>query len=460
MLDQTRSIVETFFARIEPMKDVYKQDSFAYFAVKKENRFFLVQGTLFLNVKEPSIPIDSFVSENVRAGHFYLSETGITREVLVERLLSGQIETPNGPLEFASSISGYGAAFQPFHELGLSTQSRITHLTIFGEQSFHHLGNTAELDWELRASPTPYDGLRDLLNEYEPGVLTNVSKVELAAFSPALIDLSSSVEGERATLNVSVAASAARESLSVGIRILEKGKIVSRRIIDASRLTWQFHDAFHIGTLDIPVPKAAVVHAIAIYNGVAQQHYYFGDPKSFQNPRRSIYEAFDPQLALMTDIFLKAQVQREQRNFEAMVGWLFWMLGFAPISIGQTPRSSDAPDIIMCTPEGHIAVVECTVGLLKEDHKLPTLHDRTQAVLRKLSESNWNAIRVLPIIVTAKSIEDIRPELQSAKSQGAYVIAREALVSLVQRTLLPMGADQFYSDAEVEVSAKNEQRGL
>jgi hypothetical protein len=88
-----------------------------------------------------------------------------------------------------------------------------------------------------------------------------------------------------------------------------------------------------------------------------------------------------------------------------------WLLGFSVAQLGGTPRTQDAADIIATTPNGHFAVIECTTGLLKADNKLPLLHDRAQAVRRALESSAHNQLRVLPVIVTTKSREEIKPDL-------------------------------------------------
>ena len=181
---------------------------------------------------------------------------------------------------------------------------------------------------------------------------------------------------------------------------------------------WEEKDGYKLASTTLRVPRAAVVHRIGKLNGVAQQHYYFGDPNSFPEiPRRAAYEAFDPKLSAINDILAKAQTSRpDSREFEAAMPWLFWMLGFAPVHIGGLPRLRDVPDFIVSIPNGNMAVVECTVGLLKDDDKLPKLHDRVQAVRRNLDTSSTRHVRVLPIIITAKLAEEVRPDMEQAEN--------------------------------------------
>ena len=65
----------------------------------------------------------------------------------------------------------------------------------------------------------------------------------------------------------------------------------------------------------------------------------------------------------------------EARDMESVVAWLLWMLGFSVAHL-NTRRTRDAADLLVTSPAGHFAVVECTTGLLKAENKLSLLHER------------------------------------------------------------------------------------
>jgi hypothetical protein len=262
-------------------------------------------------------------------------------------------------------------------------------LSILGNESVQYF-EQPQLDWELRAAPTPYDGLQELLFEYQPGIMRGVNCVDVAAFAVALIDNTSAVNGEKALIVIRKALSASPTKIAVGYRILEKGKVVKRARLDGNSFVWTEADGVSRGTAEMDVPRASIIHASVSYNGVAQQHYFFGEPNCFQNPRRTIYEAFDPKCVQLNEILAKTRSYRPaQREFDGAMPWLFWMLGFAPAHIGGV--HTDAADFVITAPNGHVAVVECTIGILKEGSKLAKVHARTQAV-RKYPKS---AIRFL-----------------------------------------------------------------
>lgn len=112
---------------------------------------------------------------------------------------------------------------------------------------------------------------------------------------------------------------------------------------------------------------------------------------------------------------------------------------------------SDAADVLVTTPQGHFAVVECTTGVLKAEHKLARLVERSEAVKQKLLLSNNQHLRVLPVIVTTKSREEVRGELEDAQRAGIVVVTRDDLPTLVSQTLRPPDADQLFAEAETTI---------
>jgi hypothetical protein len=174
----------------------------------------------------------------------------------------------------------------------------------------------------------------------------------------------------------------------------------------------------------------------------------FGDPKALQNERRAAYEASDEGLTKFNKIMADAQKPgADPTSFEAAMPILFWMLGLSTAYTGLK-RLGEVPDSLMCSPEGHIAVLECTTGQLKEDRKLPILYERASKVRRALESSPIRQTRVLPIIVTSMREDDIEPDLKAAAELGIHVVAQEAIMQLLEATLLPPDGDSFYATAE------------
>jgi hypothetical protein len=189
------------------------------------------------------------------------------------------------------------------------------------------------------------------------------------------------------------------------------------------------------------------VNCAASYTGVAQSHWWLTDPSRLQNSRRAAYETFDSKLESLREIISKALRKGEEaRDLEAAISWLLWMLGFSVAQLGGTRRTQDAADLIATAPSGHFAVIECTTGLLKADNKLAILHERALAVRRSLEASNHNHLRVLPVLITSKSREDIKADVEQAERLGILVLTREDLAQALDRTLRLPAADQIYEE--------------
>jgi hypothetical protein len=452
--DHVQKNIDAFLSAIAPVEDAYQNDSFSYLSLKGDDAFVLIQATLYLNSQPPKMPEGKFETTRIRAGHFYFRNGKCNAREVIEALGRGTLPTPHGDLQFPTGANdSFGANFYPFHEIG-QNQRRLAMLSVLGAESSKWVhANQPHLDWEARAADTPFEGLSEVLSEFQPGVLGGVNRVDIAALDLAGIDARSIIEGETATLSIRAPNQALAKRTSVGFRVLDQGRVVRRGRLHSDALEWRSEDGICIGTAKLDVPRAGVVHAYALYDGIVYHHYFFGDPKSFQNPRRAAYETFDPQLGIMNDIFSKARTLKpDSKDFEAAIPWLFWMLGFAPAYIGGPPRMREAMDFLASTPNGHIAVVECTTGLLKDDSKLQRLHDRTEAVRRNLDSSSTRDVRVLPVIVTAKTVSEIKPDIEQAEKLGVYVIDRDGIERLLQQTMFPQDANQLYERAEQAVA--------
>jgi hypothetical protein len=128
------------------------------------------------------------------------------------------------------------------------------------------------------------------------------------------------------------------------------------------------------------------------------------------------------------------------------------MLGFSVAHLA-TPRMRDAADLLVVTPNGHFAVVECTTGLLKAENKLAQLHARAESVRRSLASSNSGHLRVLPVIVTSRPAAEIKADVEAAERLGISIATREVLDEALNRTLIQPNADQIYLEAEQTTAA-------
>lgn len=244
-------------------------------------------------------------------------------------------------------------------------------------------------------------------------------------------------------------------------RLFSQGKVIAREFIDGSRFDWTEGSDSLLGTFKVSVPSAAILHCYSIYNGVAQTHWYITDPSTSQNARRAIYESFDTGFTVLNEFLNRPNAKgRDARDLETAIAWLFWIHGFSAAHVGSTARTQDFADLILVTPQGHVAVVECTTGLLRADNKLPNLIARSATVRRRLDQSNNNHLRLLSVIVTTLTREEIKADLEQAERLGVLVLAKEEIDQLVTNTLITGNADATFAAAEIRVRDAQENLNL
>lgn len=448
--------IDAFFSAIEPFQGAYKNATFNYLAVKRGDDFQLVQGRLLFNTLPSKIPFTHFQSNNIRAGHYRLSELNLGARDLITSLLSGTISTPNGKLFFFGNDAGkFSVSYEPIHHEGVKLQCRLNVLTINGAPQTSDIGQPifesirqALFDWELRAAPTPYDGLQELALEYLQGPLRSNANVEVVAFNVAAVDGRSVIHGTNAKLGIFLAHGLATDNVTLGYRIFSQGRVETRAMIQGSAMQWTGTGDHQYGSAEIVVPIAAVLHCYASYSGMAQHFWWVSDPETVQNPKRAVYNLFDNKLEILSDFLSKAGGKgRDARDLEFGVAWLLWMLGFSVAHLGGTDKTQDAADLIATTPAGHFAVIECTTGLLKADNKLPLLVERTARVRRVVDASNNKHVRVLSVMVTSRTRDEIKADVEQAEKLGILVISRENLEQAVINTLVLPNAEQLYEQA-------------
>ena len=451
MAAQNENKVDQFFASIKSWEAGYRNSYFSYIALKKNDQFHLVQAVLSLNTGGP-VASSHFESENIRAGRYSLDDLKVDARGLVDQLLvTSGISTPQGFFYFEAP-SSHELSFLDFHPLGLQQQNRINVLKITGANQTQFLRQPL-FDWELKAASPPFDGIQELMFEYNLGVFHgDFCTVEVIAFQVAIVEFASEVKGTKAWPAMRIANGLPVDRASLGYRVFSQGRVVSRSRIDASEMKWTAEEDFQRGVAEVEVPQGAVLHCVAIYDGVAQQFGWLSDPTTVQNSRRTVYEAFDANLNTLKEIVNTTQGRGlEARDLESAVAWLLWMLGFSVAHLGGTRRTQDAVDLVAVSPNGKFLVIECTTGLLKSENKLPLLHDRAQAVRRALERSNSRHLDLLPVIVASKTRDEVRPDIEQAEKLGILVVTREDLEKGISRTIVILNADELYAQARESV---------
>lgn len=437
--------VDQFLDVLGNLDEQLPYSSFNYASVEVGGRRYLLLGRLYINAFPTQDNFQMFEHGSVRVGRIPFRELGLSTKDLIFHLFDGVLPV-DGNLHFPRPGSNYKIRYHPAHPAG-GKINKLTVLQIEGVDC-SQIVTPDLLDWEVRGAERPYDNFGEVLGENRLGFQGPNSMFEVVLNHVIEVDHKSRVTGENAKIGVHLSRHLPKEGASIGYRVFDKHTVVFRGRVPGSHLTWTEEGNHSIGVTEIGVPRAAIVHLVASYNGVAQYSYYVNDPEHAPNDRRSIYENFDAELALLKEWLFRTPTKGvNARDFEAAVSWLLWMIGFSPVLLGLFPKTQEASDIVVVTPRGNYAVVECTLGMLRTDNKLATLVRRSNELKERLRSGGGGHLNVLPIIVTSLPRESVAAELEQAERAGVAVVTRETLETAIERTLLPVQPDNFYDEA-------------
>jgi hypothetical protein len=252
-----------------------------------------------------------------------------------------------------------------------------------------------------------------------------------------------------------------REKARLGYRILDNGRVLKRGAISGSELSWTEDDFASIGAMQMEVPQGAVVQCIASYAEHAHNVQWRADPSIFQNPRAAVLALIDPRREILQS-FLQPDFPPRGKaadDFESGVAWLLWALGFSTATFGTNSKTTEAFDTVAVSPNGDFVVVESTLTLLRADSKLSKLSARASSLRETLATSNMKHLRVLPMIVTAMTAEQVQVDIPSAEENGILVLTRENITNALKTELIRYpNADNLFARAIAHVEEKRTSR--
>jgi len=451
--------VNAFFQAIQGWGHCYGHARLHYVGIRQEDRLHILLARLFLAVEPFTAPL-----ETVRAGHIEAGMLSVNADIQsVQQLVAGLasdvgMEIPEaGCLRIHNSAGREFDAYLPsgVHPEGAKVGSRFTVLTVTGE-TWHDRIPQPDTDWLLRGGETPYDSFTELVSHFGLANITGaLGTLEVFAHSVLEVWKGSAVTDTTATVGLLMAPTLAQSDVRIGFRVLDKGSVVNRGSIPGTALTWQESNGLMLGKAKIEVHPGSVVQCIASLNSNAHHIWWIADQNYSQNPRFEALKAVDPSNSLLREyLWPDAQAKgKKQDDFEAAISWMLWVFGFSPCLFGTNPRSKDAFDIIACTPGGDFVVVECTLGLLKAESKLSKLGERAANLRSLLSGSTAKSARILPVIVSAMSRDQLVGDLEVAAKMGVYVVAKEELEQALGELNKFPDANSLFEQARTALAA-------
>lgn len=454
--------IKQFFDSIEPWRAAYIRTRLHFIAKRSGQDLIIISARIYLDSVDREIEAKRFVTSEVEAWQCDIDPT-VSPEKILNLLVAGDgyLISDGRSIKIATEPNNSPYVSPPihFHPEGLNNGNRIAVLTVSGT-SWTQLLPQPQTDWTLRAADQPFDSIQELANAFGLGsLLGDSSRVEVVAKSVIEVLAKSAVENTVAKVGVWMAKSLDRSKARIGYRVQSKGDVVIRAATDGASLSWVEGDVADEGTTELDVPEGAIVQCFASYDGHTHHVQWRVDPKSFQNPRAAILAIADPQKSFRG--FLQPEANARNRvadDFEDGVAWLVWTLGFSTVSFGSNPKTKDAYDIVAVSPRGDFMVIECTVGLLRAESKLSKLVARAAALRTTLDESNMRQFKVLPVIVSALTDEQLKADAGAADESNVLVVSREGIDGLLNEQFRFPDADTVFDRAWQAIQERQARR--
>jgi hypothetical protein len=103
LLPADQKFVDDFFSAIAPYQSAFQHVGFSYLAVKFGEPYQIIRGRIFMNTAPPAAQPRHFQSAHVRVGHYALKELASDLRDLINQLITGVLNTPDGPLHFLAA---------------------------------------------------------------------------------------------------------------------------------------------------------------------------------------------------------------------------------------------------------------------------------------------------------------------------------------------------------------------
>ncbi|WP_198372125.1 hypothetical protein [Burkholderia ubonensis] len=430
--------------------DAYKHANFSFIAIDGPNGLELAQGHISHPVGNQSLPELTVKTPTICGCSLPLSKLGIDYLGLISALRGDGIETPVGCVRFGSYESPHNNLSAHLEKFPSNFYTSIIHPLRLSISTGSHVfqNRITEFQSDLRSGTMPYDSIFELAGELNLYPLRwDVCSLDVTAEGIVAVDLSARarIQNGVAHLAIRVAKEVDRTQARLGYRVQAPGaRATERGSFNSSQLTWSDDgDYVVVGSVDIEVPKGSVIQGFASYKNRWIHQGWITDPDNSANVRRSMHEVFDPELeGIKRSLFDAKSHKQDARVLEAGVGNLMFMYGFAvnPLSSHFT---TDAADLLAVSPNGNVAVIECTTGAINNNGKLSKLLARAAALLEKLEQTGNKHLKVLPVVVTTMKREALTDE-EIASSKGIYVATCEDLERLANESIIPRNADQAF----------------
>lgn len=352
---------------------------------------------------------------------------------LVDDDLVGLMNEPQGVYEALSLVPGAdpgGSWNNYFEPIGLARyRGQRQWPAMTRKRSYETIPEFPEeweLDQELVCAPQPFAGLGDLMAQLNipmnPPNARFEQVIELIVVPPVKFAAETSLMANVLTISIEAASSAEPTLIAVGARTEIIGRPFERRRLqnleliskDTGVSRYRIQEKFDQSVSSL---------LFLTYEGRLCERLLVRDPRKFQNKHLFLNRIIDPENQLSAVI-----ARGTGRDFEAAVGCLFSMLGFSILPYGGIKDFEEGtPDIIALSTDGHVLLLECTVGDIDNKGKIHKFNSRTKAIKQALEGAQGTFNGVQSAIVTNLTRAETAVHHDKLRAFGIAVICRENL---------------------------------
>lgn len=388
----------------------------------------------FLPIATPS-PINFRVATSkIVAGFEQLSDLTLSE---IERLTSdiglGQLSLENLEilLESKSGLS--------FHSEMISNDRWFcdAHLIVLGDalDPFSAV-ELAEINNELRFNNLPFDGVNDLLNYLRlPDCITSYKQSQIEVrISPPIDLISEKCKLSDGKLHLTLHAHLGVDSKKVSLAIRTFPEDLSMRQQVAKDVKWSTEKDYQLGYLEVNIQNSFASEAILMLGKNTIRRQFFEDMSKVPNRRLTALSFFDRDLKrLKSSLF-----GTDGAAFEKAISSLAYLFGFSGCILNET----DAPDIILSSPNGNVVIIECTTRIGDFDNKLGKLVDRKNSLSKELVASG-DSRKIYSYLICGLPKDQIVVDERKLAVHKVTLLTQESLQNLLGRLKFPEDLEQL-----------------
>lgn len=303
------------------------------------------------------------------------------------------------------------------------------------------------IDQGLRRAATPFDGISDLcgwLQLSDSRVSGQSPAINLRVSPPVAAMLNeSALKSNRLSLILHAHQKFETSRIELSVRELPGLNIQTRRQV-GSFIKWgQVKNGRRIGKLNLKLTNAASILAMLTAGNRTVMRGWLNDTSKSANARHVAMQLYDKDLKRLRQVVLEPT---DPNLFEKGVAALLFLLGFS----SGMPIETDAPDVIVTTPNGKLALIECTLKTADFQNKIGKLVDRRTSLVRALEASGHN-IRVDAFLVCALPKDQVASEDRLLTQYKVSLLTREDLLAGIEQARVPRSPDEMLDQSAAKL---------